>query len=1679
MILYLDEKHTLRVEGDKHIGYVTENKVEILDIIVESETLLAKEPYIEFQLNNGRKFTTDQLKYDGNHLIYEIPNTLLYENGFLKVQVVLKELKEITWKSSIVSLVVDESILGNEHVLDSIDEMNRKLNEKVSDSQIDTFVFENLEELRNAINYVYNDKTQLYELLSITYEGIEIKVENIKLGSDVFTRTENESDYWLSSYTSSEDNPLSFFTEQSAKTMIDITYEEFEELEPQENTFYRVRLDPDVTFFIDSYGPEKYYPHEIIYQPITSLAYYINTVLKQYGFKFTIELKFVDKLPDNPYIMTFETRNNITIYFNLTDGQLYLFEKNNLFTNFLVLSLIAMMISEEVETKEDYDLIITTLSSVTSEVVFKGICKNEDDIYKLYTEVFPKNKEEIKYSFNNEYHIVLDNYLLGYYKNGVWHWLEKTLNFFNTGDHFSYEKTDTTTFSSPFPEPEFPWTITGKFGNIIRKVNANVQTYISKLIINGNEFDGEFYSKLYNYAGYRTFLGALYDIFDTVDSKTIGQLADFVKDSERIEDKYYVIEALIDEKVTQSDIYELQQQVNKKVDKENGKGLSTNDYTNADKTKLAGIAPGATKIDVDKELSTTSANPVQNKAITTFLNSIVDTVVSQLFKVGYIIIFNDSSKQYIDADDNNALTLPQVTFVRYNNEYYIFDYIYGDNVFYKKIDQFGFTYLKIDKSKFDTSYSQKAFEIIEQPLAKPIDREGTTTYIEALEYDNEHFSLPGTKVINTTNKTTLSVDEMKFLYEYHLTENSSKEYHGERVVLVDDGKIYYNVIESTELTTTFTFINFDNNSNMNYITITKKDDNTGIITRLSNDILTKSELEDMKGVKNGIASLDSNGKILLEDLPDVILGQLVYGGTVAYNSNSSSIVATLSTNAKSKLKTMADTITLKSSATATDGYGYKQCEGLYFIASTDFAFGKTYLVGDWLVATASNWNKIQNTDAVVSVNGQTGNVVLTQNDVGLNNVDNTSDADKPVSTAQASAIKSVQDTVDEQLSTIKDDLGNKVDKISGKSLSTEDFTTELKNKVESQSGFVDIKIIIDDINNRFSIDKTWYNVFDITSLVNMRLYDSSNEVILYPISYNASYDKYYSIDDRNHLIIATIEEYPTETTDGYGTISYIDLLDDEGKLYSVEITIDGDNWSMTEENWSKYKKLLIAPGTHCVLYDKKNFGISYYKIQDNGDFTNTEYMAYEKYNNCMHIVYSDDSWDQSSSTQGGTILYQPMGIKDIYCNFGSGEVVEKSDILRWYHEHDLLQYTRLVDIGNGWCINYKYNSTYEDVISDVGANIKVEITSWEGPITLNVTRTPVDYKQINTDIETLKANKLEIKDSVTTTPTKIAEYFSDGTNTYATQYTITMKEADYDYDLDEPNPLTIVFTEEDIAILKAHPQCCRIYNGDLENYIYLGYDGVNHNYYTQSIEENLAHLTIRINLENETFIQSYISLRREMSVATTDYKGLMSADDKRKLNNLSEDNQLLIIDLESIKVTEDIVNSTFKIPKEYYKYFSDDRISQSVKRILLVNNDLEFIARADDTINHSFYAFEVFSDLGNVMYNFFAEYPTETTDGVLTLREVIKLGEPTTVVIDTEPTETNGTLTRKQLEILQASEENKIMFNHEKYYLMKIEDTQGFLTYTHIGIENGIIYIKTFTITVNTKSWVLNSKELS
>lgn len=110
------------------------------------------------------------------------------------------------------------------------------------------------------------------------------------------------------------------------------------------------------------------------------------------------------------------------------------------------------------------------------------------------------------------------------------------------------------------------------------------------------------------------------------------------------------------------------------------------------------------------------------------------------------------------------------------------------------------------------------------------------------------------------------------------------------------------------------------------------------------------------GVANGVATLDGGGQVPLSQLPTAIQGALSYQGTWNASTN---------------------TPTLTSSV-GTKGYFYV----VDVAGSTNLNGITDWKVGDWAVFNGSIWQKIDNTDAVTSVNGYTGTVVLGYADVG-------------------------------------------------------------------------------------------------------------------------------------------------------------------------------------------------------------------------------------------------------------------------------------------------------------------------------------------------------------------------------------------------------------------------------------------------------------------------------------------------------------------------------------------------------------------------------------------------------------------------------------------------------------------------------------------------------------------------
>ena len=99
-------------------------------------------------------------------------------------------------------------------------------------------------------------------------------------------------------------------------------------------------------------------------------------------------------------------------------------------------------------------------------------------------------------------------------------------------------------------------------------------------------------------------------------------------------------------------------------------------------------------------------------------------------------------------------------------------------------------------------------------------------------------------------------------------------------------------------------------------------------------------------VANGLAGLDSGAKLPVSLFPDSMLGQVSYQGTW----NASTNTPTLPTTPPAK--------------------------GHYYVVSVaGTQFGIEFQVGDWIISNGTAWQKVDNSDAVMTVFGRLGNVV--------------------------------------------------------------------------------------------------------------------------------------------------------------------------------------------------------------------------------------------------------------------------------------------------------------------------------------------------------------------------------------------------------------------------------------------------------------------------------------------------------------------------------------------------------------------------------------------------------------------------------------------------------------------------------------------------------------------------------
>jgi hypothetical protein len=160
--------------------------------------------------------------------------------------------------------------------------------------------------------------------------------------------------------------------------------------------------------------------------------------------------------------------------------------------------------------------------------------------------------------------------------------------------------------------------------------------------------------------------------------------------------------------------------------------------------------------------------------------------------------------------------------------------------------------------------------------------------------------------------------------------------------------------------------------------------------------LSNKQDTSAKGLAYGYASLDNSAKIPITQIPDSIVGASQYQGTWNAATN---------------------TPTIPTAALGNKGWYYS----VSVAGTTNINGISSWAVGDEIISNGTVWEKIANVSAVNSVNGKTGVVVINKADVGLSNVDDTSDVTK-----NSAAATLTNKTIDGAANTLNVRLANDV-----------------------------------------------------------------------------------------------------------------------------------------------------------------------------------------------------------------------------------------------------------------------------------------------------------------------------------------------------------------------------------------------------------------------------------------------------------------------------------------------------------------------------------------------------------------------------------------------------------------------------------------------------------------------------
>lgn len=404
--------------------------------------------------------------------------------------------------------------------------------------------------------------------------------------------------------------------------------------------------------------------------------------------------------------------------------------------------------------------------------------------------------------------------------------------------------------------------------------------------------------------------------------------------------------------------------------------------------------------------------------------------------------------------------------------------------------------------------------------------------------------------------------------------------------------------------------------------------------------LKKTYIESSeKGAINGVATLDANGRLPLAQLPTEVM---TFEGTWDASTNTPELA---------------------------NGVGDAGMVYIVSVAGTvDFGAGPIdFEVKDWAVYNGSVWEKVANTNpevAVLSVNGQVGAVVLTKTDIGLDQVDNTSDLNKPISSATQDALG---------LKANASDLDEYLKRDGSRSMEGDlNFQSNFAFQIDDSSNFVDILKSMDTAGlltiNSFLLKSTDGLVInDFSNNLDSASYITIDDVV-YPITSVSSNGGYFAMDTLGSITIVGADPIFISAgnalltlTDNSITVYLNGVGETPAAIFTPDTVLatgrvnasykvtgmddgvnpnDGVNKSQLDAAIASVDGLPSGIEGQSIVYNASNVGEAKFLDTDDVSEGSNQYFTQQRVNTTVFDTTNDTATIESASAGAGDISFQ-------------------------------------------------------------------------------------------------------------------------------------------------------------------------------------------------------------------------------------------------------------------------------------------------------------------------------------------------------------------------------------------------------------------------------------------------------